>query len=164
MDHRRLKHSLSLKDLTQISTAQLLASAAAKNHTCVRVPHLFIFASTLQCNLHKPSSIQVTQCNFTLGLGKCMRERSLHFPGPPSMNSISADVDHGSVCLLYRSFSMAVLYHPIHVFLQWDPYLTRISVEIMRVQNITQTTTTVKRCRDTLWTRMRKIAEEIQCR
>lgn len=43
-------------------------------------PHLFTFAPTLQCNLPKPSSVQVSQCNFTLGQGKGTREKIFPFP------------------------------------------------------------------------------------
>lgn len=163
-DHRRLKHSLSLKDLTQFSTAQQLGSAAAKSHTWVSVPPpLYLCIRTAmqfaQTQLSPGDPVQLH-----IRTGKGTRERSFCFLDPPSMNSISTDVDHSSSCLLYRSFNMHMLYHPIHAFLQWDPYMTMISVEIMRVQKIAQTTTTVKRWRETLWSRMRKRTEEIQSR
>lgn len=69
MNHRMLKHSLSKIShrSAQHSSWVQLQPRITPMWVC---PQLFISASTLQCNLHKPSSIQVTHSNFTLGQGK----------------------------------------------------------------------------------------------
>lgn len=115
MNHRMLKHSLSKMShrSAQHSSWVQLQPRITPVWVC---PHLFVRASTRQCNLHKPSSIQVTQLNFTLGQGKGTRE-IFPFPRSTKYEPLSTDVDHSSSCLLYRSFDMHMLYHPIHAFL-----------------------------------------------
>lgn len=121
-DHRRFKHSFPLNSLMQISLAWAITFSCSQGpHLYASVHHVFYSGSTLQFSLCKASSIQLTQCRFTLGQEKGMREtereRRFLIPKSISRNTTFADVDHGSFFLLYRSLNIHMLYHPIHIFL-----------------------------------------------
>lgn len=126
----RFKHSLPLKDLMQISTAwEIMFSCSQEPHRYARVHHLLNSGSTLRFSLYKDSSIQVTQCSFTVGQRKGARKRSFLIP---STNTSSADVDHSSLFLLYRSLNMHVVPSCRHLFAVGSVYDSMIMTQSWR--------------------------------
>jgi len=48
------------------------------------------------------------------------------------MNTTFADVDHGSIFVLYRSLNVHVLYHPMHIFVMGSVYDSMIMTQSWR--------------------------------